>query len=143
MCHRYYMYRNNDRGPIYNRATKHDVKYIGSQWGQVSCLSKHISNKHTNHKIYLSYMNYCPTVLYYYLRYLNEIRKTEHNIRDSLPPCFFFTLILNAFFHYKVKLLYSRSPYLLELPLIVMFAVLLIFLACCVIYRKCKKQEGK
>lgn len=36
----------------------------------------------------------------------------------------------------------DKSPYLLELPLIVMFAVLLIFLACCVIYRKCKKQEA-
>lgn len=43
-------------------------------------------------------MNYCPTVLYYYLRYLNEIRKTEHNIRDSLPTCFFFYTYIECIF---------------------------------------------
>lgn len=57
----------------------------------------------------------------------NEEKNTEHE-----PPSTTFSILdPNE----------DKTPYLRELPLIAMFAILLILLACYVIYQKCKKQE--
>lgn len=111
-----------------------------SQWGQVSCFFKYLSNKHPNHKVYFSCINYCPTVLDFYLCYLYDILNTILEIHIS--SVYFLHLYWKNFYH-MVYLLYSRTPYLRELPLIAMLAILLMLLACYVIYRKCEKQEGK
>lgn len=142
LCHRHYMYRDNDWGPIYNQSTKYDVKYFGSQWGQVSCFFKYSSNKHPNHKVLFSCINYCPTVLDFYLCYLYEILVLNTILEIHISSVYFLHLYWKNCYH-VVYLLYSRTPYLRALPLIAMFAILLILLACYVIFRNCKKQEGK